>query len=882
VHEFVGRALELTALDTVVLGGARVVTLTGSAGMGKTRLAQEWARRRGEAFAFVDLSSARTLDEATGTVARALGAGLAGDESTSEALRRIARDLGVSLLVLDNLEQLASCAAELIGPFVEAASIVVLATSRERLRLREERVIDLAPLSVAESVELFEHRARAACFGFALDAKDRDVVETVGRRLEGVPLAIELCAALAGVLSPSQMLPRLTNQLDLLVIGARDVPSRHATLRAALEWSWGLLDPEEQRVLAACSVFRESFSLEAAEAVLDVGPSAIVRLQSLHAKSLVRVVEARRHPGERRFTLLASVRELASEKLGASIAKARATSLHAAFYLGVEPRDALRIDEESTEIHAVVERALAGEIDLENKADHSGARTALAALLLLEPVYIACARGRVDVFAALLDRALDAANGRADALVARALHARAFADLLRGRPECAPRFHRALEAARAAGSPHDEARALNKIAMLYEHANHTDAARATFEQAWEIAATGDLDLVADYEITLAGALTWRGDAVGARDHFARALACFEAQGDRDIACLAAGGLALAELNLKLFDAAEAHTRAALDWMESADHRRIQGYLFGIFGRVLHARGAFDDARAAFDAALTIHRAVGDRWQEGVHLALVGYLELDAGEPSRAREHLTRAVDLLVPAYDAQSHALALAALGAALHLEGRVDEARDRFAAATRGLALIENAGCHLIVALFAAIAAPNDVAAAVIARAQGPSSAGATAPVDGSDLVRLALRILRRRRPGPMRTTPPELASTPVPAACLVIGPDARWLRVDHNAPINLLKSRAVRLLLLRLVRARLAAPGQAVPLEDLFAAGWPGERIARRHAANRVYVALHKVKGLGLRGLLQSRDDGFLIDPSALVLEALEPHAEPQRIAV
>jgi hypothetical protein len=104
-----------------------------------------------------------------------------------------------------------------------------------------------------------------------------------------------------------------------------------------------------------------------------------------------------------------------------------------------------------------------------------------------------------------------------------------------------------------------------------------------------------------------------------------------------------------------------------------------------------------------------------------------------------------------------------------------------------------------------------------------------------------------------------------------LVIGLDARWFRVEGREPVSLFKGRAARLILARLARLRLSSPGAALPLEALFEAGWPGERIAPKAAANRVYVTLSKLKSLGLRGLIQSRDDGFLIDPAAVVLEAL-----------
>ncbi len=169
-------------------------------------------------------------------------------------------------------------------------------------------------------MQLFVARSRAVRSDFALTDADAPAVAAIVRALEGIPLAIELCAARMGILGLGQILPRLARRLDLLVTGARGAPRRHATLREAIAWSWDLLEPWEQEALAQASVFRGGFSLDAAEAVLDLGadaPPVLDVVQSLHEKSLVRVVS--RPPGvawpSARYGLFESVRELAEEKL---------------------------------------------------------------------------------------------------------------------------------------------------------------------------------------------------------------------------------------------------------------------------------------------------------------------------------------------------------------------------------------------------------------------------------------------------------------------------------------------------------------------------------------------------------------------------------------
>jgi len=158
------------------------------------------------------------------------------------------------------------------------------------------------------------------------------------------------------------------------------------------------------------------------------------------------------------------------------------------------------------------------------------------------------------------------------------------------------------------------------------------------------------------------------------------------------------------------------------------------------------------------------------------------------------------------------------------------------------------------------------------VALAEAPAPDGTSSAVKSSEDVRLALRVLSRALAGsdaPLSTRP----SVGGPAAdpVLVVGPDARWFRVGDREPVSLRKARSARLILAALARQRLGSPAAALPIEALFEAGWPGERIAPKAAANRVYVTVTKLRNLGLRGLLLSRDDGFLVDPAAAVLEAL-----------
>jgi predicted ATPase len=288
----VGRTREIAEVTARLQDGARLLTLTGPGGMGKTRLAIESAselvsHNRNGVF-WVPLEALTDSGLVMSEVAQALG-----------AKGSVAEHVGSSemLLVLDNFEQVVDAAPELGGLLQACANLRLLVTSRERLRVAGEVEYAVPPLAEPEAVELFTARS-----GIVGD----EVVAELCRRLDNLPLAVELAAARASVLSPAQMLKRLGQRLDLLK-GGRDADARQQTLRATIEWSHDLLNTEEQALFARLAVFR-GCTLEAAEQVIDAD---LDTLQSLVDKSLVR------HSGDR-FWMLETIREFAAERLAAS------------------------------------------------------------------------------------------------------------------------------------------------------------------------------------------------------------------------------------------------------------------------------------------------------------------------------------------------------------------------------------------------------------------------------------------------------------------------------------------------------------------------------------------------------------------------------------
>lgn len=318
----VGRRLELTAVEAILRRDeVRLVTLTGPGGTGKTRLALAVAEHlapevRGGA-AFVDLSSIRDAELILPTIGQVLGVA-----DAHELESRLAS--ASALLVLDNLEQLAADAAPLVARLLASAPrLRLLVTSRIPLRVSGEHEYSVPPLPLSEAVALFVARARAIDPTFTLGDETASAVERICARLDGLPLAIELAAARIRTLPLSALEQRLDRALDVLVGGARDLPSRQQTLRATLDWSFELLDEDAQKLLTHLAVFAGGFGLADVEAV--TGEDPIEPLSALVEAGIVR----RR---DDRYTLLETVREYALDHLGDADEMRRR---HLAHYLDV-------------------------------------------------------------------------------------------------------------------------------------------------------------------------------------------------------------------------------------------------------------------------------------------------------------------------------------------------------------------------------------------------------------------------------------------------------------------------------------------------------------------------------------------------------------------
>jgi predicted ATPase len=474
VSSFIGRQREVDEVVAQLQNGARLLTLTGPGGSGKTRLAIEAAAELVPEFRngvfWVGLATLHDPGLVLETVAETLGArdGL-GDHVGQREL----------LLLLDNFEQVVEAAPELSSLLTACPNMRLLVTSRELLRVQGEVEYAVPPLSQREAVQLFCTRS-----GLEID----ESIAELCRRLDDLPLAVELAAARTKVLSPTQILERISKRLDLLK-GGRDAYPRQATLRATIEWSYDLLSDEEKALFARLAVFAGGSTLESAE---EVAGADIDTLQALVEKSLLRYTDDR-------FWMLETIREYAAERLEESGEAGELLRRHAEHFLAL-----------AEEAEPYVRGSSPGMWLERLELEHDNIRLALDHLQSLGEAELAMR------FAGSLDEFWCPRGHVAEGI-------------------------RRLEAALAGGeaSPSARAKVLNALSHLTRDVGDADSARRYGEQALTLyGALHDRRGVADAMIVLGSALADEGDLGKARELYAESAKVFEQIGDEHMSLFA--------------------------------------------------------------------------------------------------------------------------------------------------------------------------------------------------------------------------------------------------------------------------------------------------------------------------------------------------------
>lgn len=345
---FFGRETEIAAVRSrLSQGETRLVTLTGTGGSGKTRLALEIARTLADescdSLWFVPLQNATDTRLIASEIVGAMRLPHLAQATPLEQAVQSLNERAQPLLVLDNFEQLLPAGAAIVQELLaRVPQLKLIVTSRQALQIADEHPFWVPPLPIpdlglapdelarVESVQLFHDRARSARPNFRVTNSNAAALAQLCARLEGLPLAIELCAARAGAFSPAQMLKRLERRFDFLTQAPQGSTSRHSTLRAALEWSYALLWPELQTFFAVLGVFRGGCTAAAAAAIAGEPHAAHL----LHQLRLVSLAQSAEVDGETRFSLLESVREFAGEKLDCAV-ETELRRRHAEFYLAL-------------------------------------------------------------------------------------------------------------------------------------------------------------------------------------------------------------------------------------------------------------------------------------------------------------------------------------------------------------------------------------------------------------------------------------------------------------------------------------------------------------------------------------------------------------------
>jgi non-specific serine/threonine protein kinase len=660
VSSFIGRDAELAEVRALA-GGSRLITLTGAGGAGKTRLglqvAAALADGAGEGVWFADLAPLQDPDLVAVTVADVLGVRHEPGRPVLDTL--VAAVDGRSLLVLlDNCEHVIDACAKLADALLRGCpNLALLATSREPLGIDGERVHRVPSMEVpadgdgpeairaSEAVRLLEDRAAAQGVSLAWDGPAAEVAGRICRRLDGIPLALELAAARLRVMPTAELEARLDQRFAILTGGSRAVLPRQQTLRAMVDWSWELLTSAERAVLARLSVFAGGFGLAAAEAVA-AGPDvpatkAAGHLGALVDKSLVQFEGTGTGPG--RYRLLETVRQYAAGQLDAAgpAAADGARAVHRDYYLALAEAAAPhlvgpdqgawldRLDAELGNLRAAiaVSQALPGPVP--------GLRLATS-LRVYWTVRGHAAEG-AGVLRALLDApaAQQATLPRARALAAAAHLLEKMSDYAIAEDYC----QEGLAIARAVGDENLVADLLYERAWVLLNQGQPAAALPLIEQGLGLARRlGEPHLTARLLSARTYATHIEGDPAGAARDAAQSLRLFRQAGDRQQVGQTLGNLGYFESSAGDLDAARRHIAESLDIFRALNDRDGIAYTTFNLGLAEYLGGSPGAAQALFAESLDLTRRMGMKRQAAyalIGLALVG----SGADPGRsARLH----------------------------------------------------------------------------------------------------------------------------------------------------------------------------------------------------------------------------------------------------
>ena len=859
----IGREAELEELARAV-AKHRLVSMTGTPGVGKTALAAAFADSRPAVrCALLGIASA---DDTCRALAHSLALPHSASASTASTADRVGRAIasrGKLLVLLDDADLARAALVQLLPTWLrDAPAARFLVAARSRIGLPAAQRFELGPLDVPASrerdrsaiakssaVRLFVQCGAAVRPGYRLTDGTAADVAAIARALSGLPLAIELCASRIAVLGEREMAQMLTERLDALDGGSAVAGAR--TLRGAFTLSWDQLSEDDAGVLAACAVFRGSFDLDAATAIaarprLETAEA----LERLEGSSLVRAFEPPEVPGARRYGLPRSIRVFASEHLtrdGLREAGQRHAEHFGASAGTGEPArpELLALDRDE------LEAALTWAIDQ--------GKIAMAARVVLALAPLALSRGPLAAFLQRVDVLLEA-KGLPHALSAELHLVRGLARIHHGRRddalvdlEAARKL--SVRAGRAGSEGRDgtvrvEVLAASKIGLVVGLKGRFSEAKAHFKAASaRLDARSDPGLRGVVSKDLANVLSEEGRNDEAMIELARARDLFHVAGN-----LREEGFVLMMLGSRLVDEgqvadARRDCTSALQRLRGAGDHRSAGWCEVLLALVDSEEGNLLAARVRLDGALGAFRAIGDVHTEGLVLGYLGNVALEQGALADAEASYRDARVKLAEVGDRGSEALCAAAAGLVDFGLGRSSSAADRFAHATE---LVKDDG-----------RAARREAVAILAGVLATGTASTrTTTTTRAEEVRFAQRAVTKVRA--MLRAPRTSKKRGEPERVLVIAADGSWLRAPSGHLARFASGGALHGILRRLAQERLRYPGRPTKLGVLVRAGWPGESILPSAAKNRLHVAVARLRRAGLDSALLHDEDGYLLDPA------------------
>jgi predicted ATPase len=906
---FVGRREDLDACAAALAAGARVVTVTGPAGVGKTRLVDELIASPPAGVDLIvrcALGPVRGGAEVIAAVATALGVALTSDTDLGAAQDRVGYALAARsrpLLVLDDAEHVAAAVAGALPAWLaRAPAMRAVVTSQEPLALAVETVLRLEPLPLPAARELFA--VRAAAHGRAIDvgARPDAVITEIVDAVDRLPLGIELAAAWAPLLPLEALRDRLRADMSMLRNQRRDADPRHASLAAAIEGAWHRLAPWERAALAQCTVFRGPFSVGAAEAVVALdadAPPVLDVIAGLCRRSLLAI-----DPGAVDgpvVRLLHSVHAFAAAQLAADPEAADAAAARHHRHALVTARELGGNLDRPDRAAALqrFERSLPDLVAAFERATAFAPADAHALALALDPLL--GTRGPARLHRTVLDAAVETARGpvRAQLLAARtrmraalgdgdgaAADAAAAVELAEASGDPAIRIDALLAAARhhviqrrfdraatdagraaaiaeaaGAGATRARGRALAIVARSQAEMHAYAEALGSFDRA--LALHHDAGDVVGLQRTLAARGLCRfaqNDADGARADLERAAGLCDTLGDRAAEAEVVRYLAFVEAELGEHAAARGHLGRSLAIAADLALLPELAILYNNLGVTAMEEGHLGEAETRFQHAAALARRIGLEHRTALAIGNLGILQLLRGDPERGAALLEEALAAVGDRHPTwTSQWIFLGHLAAVSALAGRFDAAAAQLARAYAGVlsrarpVLDVLAGAQRLGRARGALDAGDNAAA--WAALSEHAAAVVVDPAPSAD-IRLATAVIAAARAALEQR------------AAIRIDRAGLSLTVPGRAAIELDRKPVVRTLVRALVDARLAAPGQAVPCDDLVAVTWPGDRSDRASLIGRLRVAIGELRRLGIGDAVRAKGGGYLLGEEVPVI--------------